>query len=511
MIPENDPDIVRKTLDLQQKGVADQKATRAQNGTGGPQPRDLEKPLVLTPSAKLPPDYPATRKPGIEVFPDTQNFPIIDWNSLEQTSHPNGPEFEQKAIYPADSILAPYMNYARAHIESDDAFIIGSILPVCAALLSRNLSMQWGDRHVYPNLFTMLAGKPGDRKSAAIDQAEVIARACLPENAFLPKSFSPETLFDEYDPECGGRQDKLWIVDDANATLRDWEKTVNGERNATRFLELYDCKHLSESFRRNKTRNNPNPRRYIPITSTSLVFGATFNVAAFQGQAVREGLARRFNYYVADGHGRLIVRPRFQQFSDLKPQFEWLSVLVRQLDFSPDALTLWKSYQTDNRRLINETDRLQELELSRLSSAPMQALSVAIIFEACRCAATRTHPSALSEVSLELAIEHINQCLAAARFLDSIAHRATYQSKAESLLETVRHDYRDQSAASNAIYLTRSEITRRYAPNSSRNGALTPDELYLRIIPRLIHQGSAKLIKKTGKLEVYAFRKEDHS
>src|SRR6266700_7271720 len=114
--------------------------------------------------------------------------------------------------------------------------------------------------------------------------------------------------------------------------------------------------------------------------------------------------------------------------------------------------------------MINETDRLQELELSRLSSAPMQTLSVTIIFEACRAAATRTHPSALSKVSLELAIEHINRCLAAARFLDSIAHRATYQSKAESLLETIRHDYREQSA-SNAIYLTRSEITRRYAPN----------------------------------------------
>src|SRR2546430_8822070 len=150
----------------------------------------------------------------------------------------------------------------------------------------------------------MLAGKPGDRKSAAIDQAEVIASACLPENAFLPKSFAPETLFDEYDAQCGGRQDKLWIVDDANATLRDWEKTLNGERNATRFLELYDCKHLSESFRRNITKNNPNTRRYIPITSTSLVFGATFNVACFQGQAVREGLARRFTYYVADRHGR---------------------------------------------------------------------------------------------------------------------------------------------------------------------------------------------------------------
>jgi hypothetical protein len=469
-----------------------------------PQPFDFDGPL--------PPNCKKRLDGAIEIYQSTSkpDFPFIDWDSLEQINHANEPEFVQKAIYPADSILAPYMDYAREHIESDDAFIIGSILPVCAAILGRNLYMQWGDRHVYPNLFTMLAGKPGDRKSAAIDQAEVIARACLPENAFLPKSFSPETLFDEYDPECGGRQDKIGIADDANPTLRDWEKTANGERNATRFLELYDCKHLSESFRRNKTRNNPNPKRYIPITSTSLVFGATFNVAAFQGQAVREGLARRFIYYVADGHGRLIVRPKAQQFNDLKSKFEWLSVLVRQLDFSPKALTLWKDYQTDNRRQISETDRLQELELSRLSSVPMQALSIAIIFEACRAAATKSHPDNLSEESLKLAIDHINQCLAAAHFLDSIAHRATYQSKAESLLETIRYDCRDQSK-SNAIYLTRSEITRRYAPNSSRKGSLTPDDLYLRIIPRLIHQGSAKLIKKTGKLEVYAFRKEEQS
>jgi hypothetical protein len=218
------------------------------------------------------------------VLPNSEgeSSPNVDWNCSGPDNPALGVEFKQRVIYPPDSILEPYMSYARAHIESDDAFILGSILPVCAALLGRNLFMQWGDRHVYPNLFTMLAGKPGDRKSSAIDQAEGLARACLPENAFLPKTFSPETLFDEYDPENGGRQDKLWMVDDANATLRDWEKTVNGERNATRFLELYDCKHLSESFRRNKSKKNPNPRRHIPITSTSIVFGATFNVAAFQ-------------------------------------------------------------------------------------------------------------------------------------------------------------------------------------------------------------------------------------
>jgi hypothetical protein len=441
---------------------------------------------------------------------NAETFPPIDWDACSQEVKRTGPEFVQKIIYPTDSILAPYMEYARSQIESDDVFIIGSILPVCAAILGRNLPVQWGDSYVYPNLFTMLAGKPGDRKSAAIDQAAVIARACLPDNAFLPKSFSPETLFDEYDERSGGRPDKLWLVDDANATLRDWEKTANGERNATRFLELYDCKGLSESFRRNKTKSEPNSKRYIQVTSTSLCFGATFNVACFQGQAIREGLARRFIYYVADQHGRLIVRPKYQQAGreQLQTQFGWLSLLVRELDFSQDALMLWKDYQTDNRDQIKNTDRLAELEISRLSSAPMQALSVAIIFEACRAALTRSHPSDLSKASLELAIAHIEQCLAGARFLDSIANRATFEAKAEVLLANIQHDYRDQSE-SNAIYLTRSEITRKYAPHSIRPGALNPDDLYQQIIPRLIRQGSAKLTKKEGKLEVYAFKKEE--
>jgi hypothetical protein len=116
-------------------------------------------------------------------------------------------------------------------------------------------------------------------------------------------------------------------------------------------------------------------------------------------------------------------------------------VLVRELDFSQDALALWKDYQIDNRDQIKNTDRLAELEISRLSSAPMQTLSVAIIFEACKAALVRNHPAALSKASLELAIMHIDQCLAGARFLDSIANRATFEAKAEVLLANIQHDY----------------------------------------------------------------------
>jgi hypothetical protein len=95
----------------------------------------------------------------------TECFSPIDWDACSQENKEAGPEFVQKIIYPTDSILAPYMEYARSQIESDDVFIIGSILPVCAAILGRNLYVQWGDTHIYPNLFTMLVASRGTGKA----------------------------------------------------------------------------------------------------------------------------------------------------------------------------------------------------------------------------------------------------------------------------------------------------------------------------------------------------------
>ena len=106
-----------------------------------------------------------------------------------ETSTNSTPGYNQRAIYPEDSILADWMRIAREQVESADAFIIGSILPVCAALIGRRVYFQWGEQQIFPNCFNMLAGKPGDRKSSIIDLAEMLARRVLPESAFFPKSF----------------------------------------------------------------------------------------------------------------------------------------------------------------------------------------------------------------------------------------------------------------------------------------------------------------------------------
>ncbi len=402
------------------------------------------------------------------------------------------------------------MQFARAQEESADAFLIGAILPVAAALLARRVWFRWGARRKYGNMFVMLAGKPGDRKSSIILLAESLARRALSSKSFLPASFSPEALFNEYTEDEGGSPDKLWIADDANATLKDWQKTNNGERVATRFLELYDCKPLSESFQRNRKQSvGGSARREVLETSTSLLFGATFNIAAFQGQEVRAGMARRFLYYVAERHGRLITRPTARNdtdFSNLAAGFQALETLTGEMDFTPEAAVLWNDYQQENRHNMDGLDASHDAELSRLSSAPMQTLAVAMIFEACRWAARRgAWTGGIEADTLLCAIDHVAACLDAAARLDGMAHKAEIGQEAEILLARIRHDF---ASMDGFHFATRSELTKRYCPNSGRPGSWKPDDLYLRFIPMLENRGDARRVKKEGKREVFAFRCE---
>src|SRR5262245_16547894 len=92
-------------------------------------------------------------------------------------------------------------------------------------------------------------------------------------------------------------------------------------------------------------------------------------------------------------------------------------------------------------------------------------------------------------------------------FSTAIERKAT-KELAEVILAKVRKEFKPQRPET--IYVTRSELTRRFCPNTSRQGATTTEDLYLRIIPELIRQGEARLVVKEGKFEVYGFRAEEN-
>ena len=130
-----------------------------------------------------------------------------------------------------------------------------------------------------------------------------------------------------------------------------------------------------------------------------------------------------------------------------------------------------------------------------------------MVFEACRMAQEQPPYFQIREQTLHLAIDHVEEFLRAAGYLDSLANRSFISNQAEAILARIRTDSLHNNG--NAICLTRTQLTTKFAPNPGRRGAITPEHLYSHIIPMLIAQGNATRLRKNGKMELYAFRPED--
>lgn len=413
------------------------------------------------------------------------------------------------AVHPPDSIIAECFQLLQPELEGADAYLDGAISVMIAGLLARRVYFLWGDKKEYPNDFAIVVGPAGDRKSSTIKAVERIVRAILPGNAFMSDTFSPESLFDEFSEEEGGMPDKVWIVDDANPTLSYWRTPPQGERIAARFLNLYDCSSLSENYRQNKKKGETaSGFRRIDETSSSVLFGATFQIACFQGQQVQAGIARRFRYYVAERLARTIALPQARNHAATNKIVQKLRKLLDlkgEIKFSPDAERLWIQHQHENRAQIERVSNSHDARRHRLASAPMHVLKLAIRFEAARWASgSEEWKGIIRKDTLEWAIWHQAECLRSADYLDERIHAVPDAAEAEILLSKIRRDFANQGGV---IIVTRSILTHKFCAHGGRSGGWKPKDLYERYIPRLIKNGLAILVsKKPG--EVYAFAAE---
>jgi DNA polymerase-1 len=418
-------------------------------------------------------------------------------------------DFEQKIYYPKNSILHPFMEFGRTQTEGSDAYLLGSILAVCAALIGRRVYIDFSGPR-YLNLFNLIVGKPGDRKSFTISLASRVASICLAPNRFLPPILSVEGLFDEYCEDCGGNPDKLCIVDDAAILLSTWQKSSYGERVADQMLRLYDGVGLTEAFRRNKKERAKTTRRTIPQTSTTLLLGATFADALFPKQKAQQGLARRFLYYLASSTQRLITWPKEQSIAPVAELFKPLMAFKGSLVLEAKAESLWETFQRANRARAAEAPDLRPDLACALSAEPLHVLKIAAIFElACVVAKGFTSKHKISAGCLELAIAHVAENLRASDYLFHRAQRIVAAALGEEILAKVRIQFPKSRRFPDTIFLERTRLTSTFCHNTARRGALTTEELYLNVLPELIRQGQAQLCVKRGKFELYAFRVSD--
>jgi hypothetical protein len=328
----------------------------------------------------------------------------------------------------------------------------------------------------------------------------------------LPHNLSVESKFDCYYTH----PHRVLICDDATGMIAKWQNHYDGDRLSATLLSLFDCKSLSESFRGNrKEKNNLQSQdRVTPDTCTNMVLGSTFLTCQFQESALRNGLQRRFLYYLSEGTARDLDRPKPNEamIESLVKNFSLLTQIQGQFEWDTETGKAFDEYCHEKKAEIKACDVLDETKRSILTSARALVAKIAMQFQ---CAilcyfydSNKGFPKlVIGNEALDLAKRHVDACLQAVIGLDSVCNRPKIAEAARHLLSRIygRYHYK---AKGDSILLTKSEITIVAAPRLDRFGDSKTYDIYAQQIPYLIRTGLAKVFEKQGKKTVYAFRLE---
>ena len=82
------------------------------------------------------------------------------WVEISASSANSARGFVQKAVLPLCSVLADWFTFARARTEGADCYLSGAILPIMGALLERRVWVSLAGKKKYPNIFSIIVGKP---------------------------------------------------------------------------------------------------------------------------------------------------------------------------------------------------------------------------------------------------------------------------------------------------------------------------------------------------------------
>ncbi|WP_395733555.1 DUF3987 domain-containing protein [Prosthecobacter sp.] len=408
---------------------------------------------------------------------------------------------------PEDSILADYRDFVRQVSELPDGLIVAPILALCGKLLTPEVMLDFGGLKPL-TLYNFMTTPAGLRKGTTFAPAEKIAREILMSEDLLCGNASDSALFDTFEQQ----PHRLQFEDEGNTILRTWETSSHGREVSARYLKLYDGAPWSQNYlRERKLHEGGGSERSIPQATLSLCIGSTFGVARLDQLEAGSGLRRRFGFYLATERARYLDWPESLQgaeISRLADKFQELTHLkgvISRGSFTPEAWEHWRGLQARNRLKCEQIPGYtsgEESLLSSLNESPARCLKLAVIFQACRWAkGSIADPYTITHDVLALAERHQNACLDALVELESTGRRLQVEDSAEWLLAQISGDHPAQKSAD----YTRSDLTRRFAHNPGRQGALTVSRLYSEILPRLIEKGQCRIRSKVGKCITYTF------
>lgn len=306
--------------------------------------------------------------------------------------------------------------------EAADEFHYLALFTVLATAFGRNLVLHCG-RPIYPNMYTVLVGPTGDRKSTAVQLAMELLARVAPQALVLNGLGSQEGLMERMAQAEPGRCRTLLSVDELASFLKKARRESSG--SLLEFVtEIFHCPDF-------KTHSTRSKAIHLELPTLSILAGSTpvWLEAALQQEDILGGFANRFVYVTASPKpdNPLPARPDQQALADL---VAWVrratAAPPREMGWSPGARRLWCDFYVDWRRSTVEAGEQVVALLRRIDLYILKFASMA----------------AAMEGAPEIAPAHLTSAIELGRFLAGSACRllGDLGASGDCRLETLVHE-----------------------------------------------------------------------
>ena len=327
-----------------------------------------------------------------------------------------------------------YRHAVGGSTEAADEFHYLALLTVLGAAFGRNLVLYSGGL-LYPNMYTVLVGSTGDRKSTAVQLATDLLLRVAPQLLTINGVGSQEGLMERMAQAKPGRYRTLLNVDELASLLKKARRESSG--SLLEFItEVFHCPD-------HKTHPTRSKAIHLEFPTLSILAGSTpvWLEAALQQEDILGGFANRFVYVTAPPKpdNPMPARPDQQALAEL---VTWIRRATeappREIGWSPRAERLWCDFYMDWRRSQTGASEQVAALLRRIDLYILKFASMA---------------AAMDGVS-QVTLAHLTSAIELGRFLAGCAHRLLGDLGASS-------DYRLETLVQEKLDDAQGQMTRK--------------------------------------------------
>jgi hypothetical protein len=239
-----------------------------------------------------------------------------------------------------------YREAVGASTEAPDEFHYLALLTVLGTAFGRNLVFYCG-RPIYSNMYTVLVGPTGDRKSTAAQLATELLMRVAPKVLTLNGVGSQEGLMERMAQDKSNRHRTLLSIDELASLLKKARRESSG--SLLEFLtEVFHCPDF-------KTHSTRSKAIHLELPTLGILAGSTpaWLESALQQEDILGGFANRFVFVTAPPKpdNPMPARPNQAALAELTA---WIQRVTeeppREIGWSTKAQERWCEFYRDWRR-----------------------------------------------------------------------------------------------------------------------------------------------------------------